>query len=181
MKLASAIFQSEPMSVSLKQLRSDELKMVIHIALDPGQEPFAGGPLSLVFGRLRGADGAGDEYPFAIYAFCEVVGFVLLRAQQLAPSWAPPDAVTLHNLRIDREQQGRGYAKQAIKLLLEWVTANLRTARRVALCVNHSNEHARRIYLACGFADTGQTIVGTLGPQSILVCELSAAESLPNT
>jgi cysteine synthase A len=165
------------MSVSLKLLGADELNVVVHIALDPGQEPFAGGPLSLVFGKLRGSGGTGGEYPFAIYAFCEVIGFVLLRAQQVAPSWAPPDAITLHNLRIDSEQQGRGYAKQAIRLLLDWVTTNLPTARRAALCVNHRNEHARQIYLACGFADTGQTIVGALGPQSILVCELPAAES----
>lgn len=162
-------------------LTLDELDMAAHIRLDPGQEPFAGGALSLLFDRLRGQEATSGAYPFAIQAFGEVVGFVLLRGKPALPSWAPTDAVTLHNLRIDRDQQGRGFARQAIKLLLAWAATNLPTAMRMALCVNERNEHAHRIYLACGFTDTGQVHEGALGPQAILVCALRAAGPASNS
>ena len=55
----------------------------------------------------------------------------------------------------DREYWGRGYGREAVKLLLEYGFRYL-GARRIDLTTHARNERAIRCYLACGFVEEGR-------------------------
>ncbi len=55
----------------------------------------------------------------------------------------------------DRAYWGRGYGREAIRLLLDYGFHYL-GARRIALTTHARNERAIRCYLACGFVEEGR-------------------------
>jgi RimJ/RimL family protein N-acetyltransferase len=55
----------------------------------------------------------------------------------------------------DREYWGRGYGREAIRLLLDFAFRYL-GARRISLTTHARNERAIRCYLACGFVEDGR-------------------------
>ncbi len=55
----------------------------------------------------------------------------------------------------DREYLGKGYGRDAIRLLLEWAF-DVQNWRRVWLTTVATNERAIRSYLACGFVEEGR-------------------------
>lgn len=55
----------------------------------------------------------------------------------------------------DKAYWGRGYGRDAIRLLLDYAF-RLRGMRRVYLSVNANNERAIRAYRACGFIEEGR-------------------------
>ena len=55
----------------------------------------------------------------------------------------------------DKDYWGRGYGREAIRLLLDYAF-RLRNVRRVYLSVNGNNERAIRAYRACGFVEEGR-------------------------
>lgn len=56
----------------------------------------------------------------------------------------------------DRAYWGRGYGRDAIKLLLEY-GFRYRGAHRISLATNAKNERALRCYHACGFIEEGRS------------------------
>jgi RimJ/RimL family protein N-acetyltransferase len=55
----------------------------------------------------------------------------------------------------DKVYWGRGYGREAVRLLLDYAF-RLRNLRRVWLTVNGRNERAIRAYRACGFVEEGR-------------------------
>jgi RimJ/RimL family protein N-acetyltransferase len=55
----------------------------------------------------------------------------------------------------DKEYWGRGYGREAVKLLLDYAF-RVRNLRRVWLEVNAANERAIQAYTACGFVEEGR-------------------------
>jgi RimJ/RimL family protein N-acetyltransferase len=55
----------------------------------------------------------------------------------------------------DKAYWGRGYGREAIRLLLDY-GFRLRNLRRIYLSVNGQNERAIRAYRACGFVEEGR-------------------------
>lgn len=55
----------------------------------------------------------------------------------------------------DQEYWGRGYGREAVKLLLDYGFHYL-GGRRIVLTTNEKNERAIRCYLACGFVEEGR-------------------------
>jgi RimJ/RimL family protein N-acetyltransferase len=55
----------------------------------------------------------------------------------------------------DREYQGKGYGRDAVRVLLDYAF-RLRNLRKVWLRVNGDNERAIRSYRACGFQEEGR-------------------------
>jgi RimJ/RimL family protein N-acetyltransferase len=88
--------------------------------------------------------------PFAIEADGTYIGFCSLM-----------DLQNRHgNLELgimigDRAYWGRGYGRDAVKLLLDYGFRYL-GARRIALTTHAKNERAIRCYLACGFVEEGR-------------------------
>ncbi len=55
----------------------------------------------------------------------------------------------------DKEYWGKGYGREAVKLLLDYAFRH-QNVRRVWLTVNGDNERAQRAYRACGFVEEGR-------------------------
>lgn len=155
------------MCAALKSLSRFDCAVVARLKIEPEQEDFVDS-LDLVFAELRNSSWPCLEHPFSIVASDEVVGFFVLREGAALPEWAPPNAMTLHSLCVDRAYQGNGYGRAAIKLAARWVSTNRPRVNSLMLGVNVRNETARAVYLKSGFRDTGATHFGPSGTQNIL-------------
>ncbi|WOH80333.1 GNAT family N-acetyltransferase [Bradyrhizobium sp. BEA-2-5] len=155
------------MRATLKALSHSDYATVDHLRLEPEQEQFVV-PLDLLFSELRTSSQPELEHPFSIVVHDETVGFFILREKAALPEWAPPDAITLHNLCVGRPYQGNGYGKAATGLAAQWILTNRPCVNRLMLGVNIRNVRARGAYLKSGFRDTEATHCGPIGPQNIL-------------
>ncbi|MEO9338580.1 GNAT family N-acetyltransferase [Mesorhizobium sp. SB112] len=155
------------MGVDLKSLGLSRLDVVRSIELEPDQEQYAGGSLNEIFSVMQASVHPDAYHPFAIASDDKVVGFFVLREKSALPAWAPSNAVTLHNFRVDRAYQGLGYGSAGLKLASDWVIKNRPDIRLLMLSVNEGNPSIR-LYLRCGFRDCRQTLNGRVGREHVL-------------
>ncbi|MGY5795537.1 pyridoxal-phosphate dependent enzyme len=165
-------FADEKCGAALRPLTHIDITAVNHLQLEPEQGQFVD-PLYVVFLELRNSLHPEYEHPFAVTIRNEIVGFFVLREKAALPEWAPPDAVTLHNLRIGVTYQGNGYGKAVTGLAVRWISANRRSINRLMLAVNERNVTARHVYLGSGFRETGIIYCGSAGLQDILEYKIS--------
>ena len=71
-------------------------------------------------------------------------------------------------LSVNYAKQGKGYAKQAMLLLSDFVKSEFPDCDEIVLAVNHKNIPAQRLYSRVGFTDTGRRKNGPIGEQFIL-------------
>ncbi|MPW18722.1 Pyridoxal-5'-phosphate-dependent protein beta subunit [Paraburkholderia piptadeniae] len=160
-------------SPTLIALSHSDGALVSHLELDHDQAQFVD-PLYVVFSELRNSSNPNLEHPFSVAIRDEIVGFFVLREKAALPEWAPPDAITLHSLRIARSRQGNGYGKAALHLAKQWVKSNRLSVNRLMLGVNTRNRKARRLYKQTNFLETGASYCGPHGMQDILECEIDS-------
>jgi RimJ/RimL family protein N-acetyltransferase len=79
-----------------------------------------------------------------------------------------PNAFILRAFSIDYLDQRKGYAKEALRLLPDFVRENFRGKTEIALAVNDRNISARKLYMKQGFVDQGKRKMGRKGEQWIL-------------
>ncbi|RWZ59117.1 GNAT family N-acetyltransferase [Halobacillus fulvus] len=79
-----------------------------------------------------------------------------------------PHAMVLTSFSIEADSQGKGFAKQALKLLSDFVKDSLPHVDEVVLGVNKRNLAAANLYLTNGFVDEDEVYVGSKGPQHVL-------------
>ncbi len=160
------------MKVALRLLQLDDVAAVNGIDLDEGDENLAGGNMATVSGRLRHRSDPQAHHPFLITVERKTVGFMMLREGPALPSWAPPDAISLHNFRISRQVQGRGYGTAALVLAARWIAVYRAEFSELVLSVNEENISAIRLYLRCGFRSSDLPFVGRLGTEFVLSCSV---------
>ena len=85
--------------------------------------------------------------PFAIEADSEYIGYCTLMGLS-----NPHRNLELGIMIGDRAYWGRGYGRDAVRLLLDFAFRYL-GARRIELTTNAKNERAYRCYRACGFVE----------------------------
>lgn len=168
------------MKVCLRSLQLYEIASVSGIELDEGEEDLAGGPMEMVFERLKDTPSPHACHPFLVIAR-DVVGFFMLREMPASPAWAKPDAISLHNFRISRQMQGRGYGTAALILGAHWISVHRPTVGELMLSVNKENTSARGFYTHHGFKDAGADFEGRLGKEFVLSCRVEklAAQPVP--
>ena len=88
--------------------------------------------------------------PYLIYAAEQPIGLIALA---YAPGSA--DRYWLYHFFIDREHQGKGYSKPALRAVLALVRAQHPACRQLNLTVHPDNKHAQRLYTSLGFQPTG--------------------------
>ena len=99
--------------------------------------------------------------PFGIYDGDEPVGFLMIGFDK-DDYWedAPAIAAGSYNfwrLMIDKNYQGRGYGREAVRLALEFIkTFPCGKAEFCWLSYEPENETARRLYREYGFEETGE-------------------------
>ena len=86
---------------------------------------------------------------WAVEADGEVVGLALVKDMDEEPA-----CYDLQQFMIDRRFQNRGYGTQALRLILDRLSAERRYGC-VEVCVKRDDLPALRLYEKAGFADTG--------------------------
>ncbi len=71
-----------------------------------------------------------------------------------------PNNYWLYHFFIDQHQQGHGYGRQAMKLLLAQMATEHPDCHQLYLTVHPENIPAQRLYRSVGFQPTGQCIDG---------------------
>ncbi|WP_156856072.1 GNAT family N-acetyltransferase [Oceanobacillus sp. AG] len=99
----------------------------------------------------------------------EPVGFFLLHETERVKEYSDnPNAMLLTALSVNYAKQGKGYAKQAMFLLRDFVKTEFPDCDEIVLAVNHKNIPAQSLYAGVGFTDTGRRKNGPIGEQFIL-------------
>ncbi len=83
------------------------------------------------------------------------------------------NAFILRAFSIDYKEQKKGFAKEALYLLPDFVRENFSEKREIVLAVNDRNIAARKLYMKQGFVDKGKRKMGRKGEQWILHLDLS--------
>jgi diamine N-acetyltransferase len=86
--------------------------------------------------------------PFAVYNDNSMVGFLLLRIYE-------ESCYLIDQFMIDERYQGKGYGKQAMKLLIEMMIKEKKYSK-VILCYIEGDEIAKNLYSGLGFHLTGE-------------------------
>ncbi len=98
-----------------------------------------------------------EEYPevarpFALYADGRMVGFAMFAFDEEYED--PEDRYWLWRFMIDRKEQGNGYGRAALEVILSYFRDQ--GANIVTLSTKASNERALGLYHQAGFKENGQ-------------------------
>lgn len=135
------------MAVTLKCITEDNFLDAFHLKLRKDQEEFVSHPIrSLAQAYVY----RNQCQPFGIYEDEEMVGYVMVIYDYDVPEY------DIWHMMIDAAQQGRGYGKEALKRVLEYIaTKPFGASNRVALTCNKQNIPGLTLYQSLGFEATG--------------------------
>ena len=100
-----------------------------------------------------------EEYyrciPFAVYCGDEMVGFAMITYEKDYDLDHRP-AYEIYRLMIDKNHQGKGYGRAAVRLLLDYIrTFPCGRAESVYAAWHPENEISGKTFLGCGFTAAG--------------------------
>lgn len=146
----------------LEKVNGKNVWDILKLRVSGAQEGFvAGNDISIIEAYIA-ITANGHAFPFGVYAGDTPVGFLMVGFGadddwEDAPSIARGN-YNLWRLMIDQRFQGRGYGREALRLVLEFIrTFPCGPAECCWLSYEPENEAARRLYHSFGFAETGET------------------------
>ena len=99
----------------------------------------------------------------------ELVTFFVLHEKDGPKSYSDnPAAILLRTFSTAFNHQGKGYAKQSLVLLPDFVRAHFPHGTEIVLGVNLRNTAAQTLYKKCGFIDEGRRMMGKRGEQIVM-------------
>jgi diamine N-acetyltransferase len=137
------------MTISLQAITREDWERCVRLRVAPEQEHFvASNAISLAQSKYE------PEYlPLAVYDDNEMVGFVMYgQDRNDGKYW-------IVRVMVDHRQQGKGYGRAAMQLLLERIQA-MPDCDEILISYEPENEVARRLYASFGFRETGEIIEG---------------------
>ncbi|MFB1082713.1 GNAT family N-acetyltransferase [Jeotgalibacillus sp. JSM ZJ347] len=155
------------MKVALEHYSDQYQEDLTNFLLPKEQEQFTTHPADQLI-RLT-----EEQSPVVIKAGQKAIGFfVMEKSERLKHYTKNESAYLLASLSITKSQQGKGYAKQAMQLLPDWVGKEFPSCNEIVLSVNLKNDAAFRLYARTGFEDTGRRITGPVGEQRVMRLKL---------
>ncbi|PEB56503.1 GNAT family N-acetyltransferase [Bacillus pseudomycoides] len=146
-------------------------KQVESYVLTEEQLQFTGIPKKCV--ELSKAD--ADRHSILFFVNNELVTFFVLHENEgVKPYSENPKAILLRAFSTDYYYQGKGYAKQSLLLLPEFVRKKYPHISEIVLAVNVNNITAQSLYKKCGFIDEGVRKIGKKGELIIMSLYLSS-------
>ena len=97
-----------------------------------------------------------------------VTFFCLHKNEGVKPYSNNRNAILLRAFSTDTYFQGKGYAKQALMLLPNFIKENFEDINEIVLAVNVKNEVAQELYKKYGFKDEGLRKMGKKGELIIM-------------
>ena len=131
--------------VVLKKITRENLDEVLALSVAKHQKSF----VSTTAVSLAQAYVYRDTaFPFAIYADEKPVGFIMFGYYESRKQY------TLWKFLIDKEHQGKGYGKEALKQGVTYLKEQF-DAKEIYTGVSLGNEAAKGLYKSMGFTQTG--------------------------
>ena len=132
--------------ISLKEITIDNLGDVIALQVADSQTDLVfSNAISIAQSKVQ-----PECIPLAIYKDDTPVGFLMYCIDR------DDGEYWLYRLMIDHRFQGKGYARQAMQLLIHTIKQD-RSRRKMLLGVDKSGDAAIALYESLGFVFTGQT------------------------
>lgn len=148
--------------VELKHFSNEYLDVLNSFELPEEQVQFTALPNKI----LEATEG---QHRIVILSENEPVGFFLLHSTERVKEYSDNSkAMLLTALSVNHAKQGKGYAKQGMLLLSDFVKSEFPNCDEIVLVVNHKNFPAQQLYLKVGFQDTGKRKIGPIGEQFIM-------------
>ncbi|GAA3406216.1 GNAT family N-acetyltransferase [Paenibacillus hodogayensis] len=157
--------------ITLRKITLENRRAIFNLEVTEEQRRFVASNLSSVASCYVLATNGGHPLPFAIYSDGQPVGFVMLTYGITGydlPSIAH-DSYCILRLMIDKHHQNRGYGRETMKKVLEFIrTFPAGPAHYCWISYKADNLPAKKLYESCGFRDNGEI----LGDELITVLPL---------
>ncbi|RCW40090.1 GNAT family N-acetyltransferase [Paenibacillus prosopidis] len=145
--------------ITLRKITLENRRAIFNLEVSEDQRRFVASNLSSVASCYILATNGGHPFPFAIYADEQPVGFVMLAygiTGYEEPSIAD-DNYCIMRLMIDKQYQNRGYGREAMKKILEFIrTFPAGPAHYCWIPYKPDNVAAKKLYENFGFRDNGE-------------------------
>lgn len=145
--------------ISLRKITLENRRAIFNLEVSEDQRRFVASNLSSVASCYVLATNGGHPFPFAIYADEQPVGFVMLTygiTGYELPSIAN-ESYCILRLMIDPQYQNQGYAREAMKKILEFIrTFPAGPAKYCWIPYEADNVVAKKLYESFGFRENGE-------------------------
>ena len=143
------------MLLELRPVTQKNWQSLIKLKVRDGQQDFVSSNVYSIAESQFGFDEEGhwDLFPYGIYKNGEPVGFAMTGLNINHPRFQG----LILRLMVDERYQGRGYGREAMKVMTEMFLANERVR---AVCISYApeNDTARKLYASFGFVETGEML-----------------------
>jgi RimJ/RimL family protein N-acetyltransferase len=117
-----------------------------------------------------------SRFPIMILLNEELAGFFVLHGWDGVKEFNNnKNALLLRAYSINSSAQGKGVAKESLRLLPSFVKQHFPGVDEIILAVNHQNFAAQHVYKCSGFIDTGGRAMGRSGEMFIFHQDLSVS------
>jgi len=145
----------DKLSLELRPVTQENWQSLIKLKVRDGQQDFVASNLYSIAESQFGFEEEGhwDLFPYGLYMNGEPVGFAMTG---LNLNHSRFQGLILR-LMVSEKHQGRGYGRDAMKVMNEMFLADERVQ---AVCISYApeNEVARKLYASLGFVETGEML-----------------------
>ena len=149
--------------IELRKITRDNFGAVLKLKLADGQENFVASNIySLAEAYVDSTNSEKPPMPFAIYNGEEVIGFTMMEFEEIDEdefifqTFGDKTIYNFFRFMIDEKHQGKGFGRQAMKKVLEFLQTNPQgKADAIFLSYEPTNEVAKKLYESLGFVETG--------------------------
>ena len=131
--------------VELKTITKENLEEVLSLNVWEHQESFVS---STAYSLAQAYAYRETAFPFAVYADNAIVGFIMMGYYEAKNQY------TLWKFLIDKNQQGKGYGREALEKGIKYLKDRFGT-KEIYTGVALGNERAKHLYRSIGFKETG--------------------------
>ncbi|MGZ3644135.1 MAG: GNAT family N-acetyltransferase [Ktedonobacteraceae bacterium] len=150
--------QEKQMNVlSLREVTRGNWRATLELAVFPEQQRFIADYVPIAAIALAKAyirPGGLVWVPYAFYNNGDMVGFT-----ELAFEPGSLDNYWVFHFFIDQHHQGRGYGKEGVRILLQFIRDHHPQCQALQLTVHQENDHAKHLYTSFGFLPTGTELM----------------------
>lgn len=143
----------------LEKINSKNVWEIIKLQVNDNQKNFvASNVVSIVEAYVTMIE-EKNVFTFGLYDNEKPIGFIMIgygiEEEWMKSSNIDINSYSLWRLMIDKQYQGKGYGKQAIKLALDFIkTFPCGNAKYCFLSYEPENTHAKKLYESFGFIET---------------------------
>jgi diamine N-acetyltransferase len=134
------------MTITLREVTRDNWYAVASLRLDEGQDKFV---WHNWYSLLEALYSDGKLHSRAIYLDETPIGYVMYGYNPKT------DEYSISRLMTDKDQQHKGYGRQAMELIIEHMKQTY-ACKEIFIGFNPTNVNARKFYESVGFVDTGR-------------------------